>query len=674
MNFSMAGQAPPMARIATARALLLAGASGIALAISSPVAFAQSVNYGALEELYGEPVTTSATGKPQKASEAPANLEIITQDDIRRSGADNIPDILQFVTGMNVRRYGFGDASVSVRGLNQPQSPRLLVLLNGRQVYQDDYGYVAWQAIPVELDEIRQIEVVKRPNSALFGFNAVGGVINIITYDPLYDTVNTVTARTGTQSLAEGDVVATVHAGDQVGVRVSAGGYLAHEFMDPYADALPPFSPTRGSISADSRVRLAPGMDMTLSASETSSQSVGEIPAASMFNEYWRTNSVRAGMSAESPIGTLNLNFYRNELYYANNDSYPEWRNVVYVAQANDILKVNEDNTIRFGLEYRNNAMVDTSDLFIGHEIGYQVYSASGMWNWQITPRLSFTNAVRGDYLALSRSGPPETLSGFPLSAFNDRRIFEPSFNSGLVYQLTDHDTFRLMAARGVGLPSLAQFGLFFSGNPDLHPTVVDNYELDYDRELPAIGSVLRTAVFYQSNKDLLISFGGPIPAGTFLPLSQNVGGADETGLEIGIKGHSASGFRWNASYSFASVTEHVISNKQSVPDTAFDYMKGTPQHTIIVGVGYTWEKYEFDAFARWQSRYRDYFTPLFPEVPLSSRLISDYVTATARIGCSIKPNVVLALTAQQLNSAVLRETAFIPVERRLIASFTAHF
>jgi iron complex outermembrane receptor protein len=60
---------------------------------------AQSVDYGALEQLFGEPVTTSATGKPQKASEVPANMEIITQEDIRRSGADNIPDILQFITG-----------------------------------------------------------------------------------------------------------------------------------------------------------------------------------------------------------------------------------------------------------------------------------------------------------------------------------------------------------------------------------------------------------------------------------------------------------------------------------------------------------------------------------------------------------------------------------------------
>ena len=60
-----------------------------------------------------------------------------------------------------------------------------MVLINGRQVYMVDYGRIVWGNLPVQLNEIRQIEVIKGPNSALYGFNAVGGVINIITYDPL---------------------------------------------------------------------------------------------------------------------------------------------------------------------------------------------------------------------------------------------------------------------------------------------------------------------------------------------------------------------------------------------------------------------------------------------------------------------------------------------------------
>src|SRR5471032_1700683 len=82
-------------------------AAAMALAGLWPIpANAQSMDYGSLEKLFGEAVTTSATGSPQRASDVPANMEIITADDIRRSGADNIPDILQFVAGVDVRRYG----------------------------------------------------------------------------------------------------------------------------------------------------------------------------------------------------------------------------------------------------------------------------------------------------------------------------------------------------------------------------------------------------------------------------------------------------------------------------------------------------------------------------------------------------------------------------------------
>jgi hypothetical protein len=95
-------------------------------------------------------------------------------------GATSIPDVLQFVRGIDVRRYGVADVQVGIRGYNQQYNPRLLVLVNARQVYSDDFGRVAWPTIPVQLEEIRQIEVIKGPNSALYGFNAVSGVINIL--------------------------------------------------------------------------------------------------------------------------------------------------------------------------------------------------------------------------------------------------------------------------------------------------------------------------------------------------------------------------------------------------------------------------------------------------------------------------------------------------------------
>ncbi|MHB1204701.1 MAG: TonB-dependent receptor plug domain-containing protein [Rhodospirillaceae bacterium] len=183
------------------------------LAGSAPcgnAALAQSIDYGSLQQLFGEPVTTSVTGSPQRASEVPAAMEIITADDVRRAGAYDIPGILSHATGVDVLQWTSDQADVGLRGYNQANSPRLLVLIDGRQVYADYYGFVPWSALPVEQSAIRQIEIVKGPSSALFGFNAVDGVINIVTFNPLYDEVNTVSVSGGTQDLVQGSAVATV--------------------------------------------------------------------------------------------------------------------------------------------------------------------------------------------------------------------------------------------------------------------------------------------------------------------------------------------------------------------------------------------------------------------------------------------------------------------------------
>ena len=154
--------------------LLIAAAAYIVICSGGPVR-AQSMDYGALEQLFGEPVTTSAIGTPQRQRDVPADIEIITADDIRRSGAIDIPGVLAHVVGVDVQRWSVLGADVSVLSYDSSLTARTLVLIDGRQVYDDNFGRTEWAALPVELSEIRQIEIVKGPNSALFGFNAAGG-------------------------------------------------------------------------------------------------------------------------------------------------------------------------------------------------------------------------------------------------------------------------------------------------------------------------------------------------------------------------------------------------------------------------------------------------------------------------------------------------------------------
>jgi outer membrane receptor for ferrienterochelin and colicins len=86
----------------------------------------QSMDYGALEQLFREPVTTSVAGSPQRVSDVPATMEIITAEDIRRSGAKDIPGVLRHVGGVDTLEWGNDNIDVSVRGYDQALSARLL--------------------------------------------------------------------------------------------------------------------------------------------------------------------------------------------------------------------------------------------------------------------------------------------------------------------------------------------------------------------------------------------------------------------------------------------------------------------------------------------------------------------------------------------------------------------
>jgi iron complex outermembrane receptor protein len=126
---------------------------------------------------------TSASKKEQKLSQVAAAIFVITQEDIRRSGAANIPDLLRMVPGMEVSQINANSWAISVRGFDNQFSDKLLVLIDGRAVYTPLLGGVNWDSQDVPLEDIERIEVVRGPGGTLWGANAVNGVINILTKD-----------------------------------------------------------------------------------------------------------------------------------------------------------------------------------------------------------------------------------------------------------------------------------------------------------------------------------------------------------------------------------------------------------------------------------------------------------------------------------------------------------
>jgi len=135
--------------------------------------------------LYLQEETVSiAVRHEQPISEAPSNVFVITDEDIRQTGAIDLPTVLRRIPGMEVMQTTGADFNVSMRGDNQLNANKLLVMVDGRSIYVDVQAQVYWKAIPVTLPEIKRIEVLKGPASVLYGFNAFDGIINIITKSP----------------------------------------------------------------------------------------------------------------------------------------------------------------------------------------------------------------------------------------------------------------------------------------------------------------------------------------------------------------------------------------------------------------------------------------------------------------------------------------------------------
>lgn len=137
------------------------------------------------ESLYLKEETVSIASRyEQPISKAPSDVHVVTDEDIKLSGATDIPTLLRQVPGMEVMQTNAVDFNVSVRGNNQLRANKLLVLIDGRSIYIDQSGTVQWKLLPVTLLEIKRIEVLKGPASAVYGFNAFDGVVNIITKSP----------------------------------------------------------------------------------------------------------------------------------------------------------------------------------------------------------------------------------------------------------------------------------------------------------------------------------------------------------------------------------------------------------------------------------------------------------------------------------------------------------
>jgi iron complex outermembrane recepter protein len=158
----------------------------------------------------------------QPASEAPASIHVITEEDIRRSGARSIPEALRLAPNLQVAQTGSRSWAISARGFNASFANKLLVLIDGRTVYSPLFSGVFWDLQDTLLEDVDRIEVISGPGATLWGANAVNGIINVVLKSAQASQGLLLTAAAGTEERLAGAIRYGGRAGEDVHYRLYA--------------------------------------------------------------------------------------------------------------------------------------------------------------------------------------------------------------------------------------------------------------------------------------------------------------------------------------------------------------------------------------------------------------------------------------------------------------------
>jgi iron complex outermembrane receptor protein len=200
---------------------------------ATPVLAQQPDSVEALKRLSIEQLmnleVTSVSGRPERLAAAASAIQVITQEDIRRSGASRLPEVLRIASNLQVAQVDARQWAISARGFNSTTANKLLVLIDGRTVYTPLFSGVFWDVQDVLLADIDRIEVISGPGATLWGANAVNGVINVITKGAQHTQGALLAAGGGTELRG----LASARYGGLLGSRASYRVYAKGSSRDP---------------------------------------------------------------------------------------------------------------------------------------------------------------------------------------------------------------------------------------------------------------------------------------------------------------------------------------------------------------------------------------------------------------------------------------------------------
>ena len=499
--------------------------------VSSPGVFGQSPNgqsgrvdltQVSIEDLMNVQVTT-VSKKEQTFASTGAAVFVITQEDIHRSGATDIPDVLRMAPGVEVAQVDANRWAISIRGFSASYSDKVLVLIDGRSVYLDSFSGVLWDELDVPLDDIDRIEVIRGPGGTVWGANAANGVINIITKDSRRTHGALISAGGGTSTAAD----SLVQYGGAIG---SSGSYRAfgHYFDVNNFEKAPGQPAADGSHSSHGGFRTdwdlsrkdtltVQGDVMRNAEGESTSVVFPAIPLQAVVNEPV-TNNVNDILARweHTMAGGSQTSL---QVYYNGEDRFGDGgtRQNYNTADVDfeHHLSIGERQDVVWGLDYRFND-VTVHDLLPYSEQFQPNHRADNLGS-----------VFLQDQIALTRSFSLTIGSKFEHNAYTGFE-YEPSLQA--VWTPSSRSTVWASAARAIRQPSLGDYGaqLDYEVVPlgggssaivtlfgDLHPKSeqLRDFEAGYRRQITRRASV-DLAAFVSYYQDLrTIEPGNPFVA-----------------------------------------------------------------------------------------------------------------------------------------------------------------
>jgi iron complex outermembrane receptor protein len=399
----------------------------VALLVALPLAIStlaqappEDLSKLSVEDLMNVEVT-SVSKKEEKISQTAAAIFVITREDIRRSGATNIPDLLRLVPGLNVSQINSNTWAISSRGFNGEFSNKLLVMLDGRIVYLPTFSGVFWDTLDVPLEDIERIEVIRGPGGATWGANAVNGVINIITKKASETRGGMIVAGGGNLDQGFGTAQYGGGAGKSTDFRVFS------EYSNQYhlpgvagQEGGDGWHTLRGGFRTDSK--LSPNDDLTFTGDLFSSragdvfdslQSIASPVLQATFAESNTTGGYLQGdwnhRISERSDTTLQISFDR----YRRNDVLREARNTLDADFAYHF-HWNARQDIVWGVGYRFSSSTTDGDLLFSlkpPDLNTPLYSAFIQDEFTLVPdRLTLTVGTKIEHNYYTRLGAMPTV------------------------------------------------------------------------------------------------------------------------------------------------------------------------------------------------------------------------------------------------------------------------